>query len=109
MLVYVMAIWSTYRNYCHLVYFWSFCTFYGYLVYFFTIWYVVSRKIWQPWFQVDSTMNHTLKLTKTTKRNRESLIFHAELGSMLWSKISVIFGDKIGVFLKNQCYDQIFA
>jgi hypothetical protein len=30
-------------------------------------------------------------------------------GSMLWSQFSAIFGEKIGVFLKNQCYDQNFA
>jgi hypothetical protein len=24
-------------------------------------------------------------------------------------RFSTIFGEKIGVFLKNQCYDQIFA
>jgi hypothetical protein len=32
-------------------------------------------------------------------------------GSMLWSQFSAIFANflqKIGVFLKNQCYDQIF-
>jgi hypothetical protein len=31
---------------------------------------------------------------------------------MLWSQFSAIltiFGEKIGVFLKNQCYDQNFA
>jgi hypothetical protein len=32
---------------------------------------------------------------------------------MLWSQFSAIFDNfqpkKIGVFLKNQCYDQIFA
>jgi hypothetical protein len=34
------------------------------------------------------------------------------LGSMLWSQFSAIFdnfGEKIGVFLKNQYYDQDFA
>jgi hypothetical protein len=34
------------------------------------------------------------------------------LGSMLWSQFSVfltIFGEKIGGFLKNKCYDQNFA
>jgi hypothetical protein len=33
-------------------------------------------------------------------------------GSMLWSQFSAIFGNfrqKIGAFLKNQCYDQIFS
>jgi hypothetical protein len=33
------------------------------------------------------------------------------LGSMLWSQFSAIlpiFGEKIGVFLKNQCYDHNF-
>jgi hypothetical protein len=30
-------------------------------------------------------------------------------GLMLWSQFSAIFGEKIGVFLKNQCYDQNFA
>jgi hypothetical protein len=29
-------------------------------------------------------------------------------GSMLGSQFSAIFGEKIGVFLKNQCYDQFF-
>jgi hypothetical protein len=29
-------------------------------------------------------------------------------GSMLWSQFSAILGETIGVFLKNQCYDQIF-
>jgi hypothetical protein len=35
------------------------------------------------------------------------------LGSMLWSQFSLIYASfrrkKIGVFLKNQCYDQVFA
>jgi hypothetical protein len=34
------------------------------------------------------------------------------LGSMLWSQfyaIFVNFGEMIGVFLKNQCYDQNFS
>jgi hypothetical protein len=34
------------------------------------------------------------------------------LGSMLWSQFTAIFDNfwlKIGVFLKNQCYDQNFA
>jgi hypothetical protein len=30
-------------------------------------------------------------------------------GLMLWSQFSAIFCEKIGVFLKNQCYDQNFA
>jgi hypothetical protein len=30
-------------------------------------------------------------------------------GSMLRSQFSAIFGEKIYVFLKNQCYDQNFA
>jgi hypothetical protein len=30
-------------------------------------------------------------------------------GSMLLSQFLPIFGEKIGVFLKNQCYDPIFA
>jgi hypothetical protein len=36
----------------------------------------------------------------------------AAQGSMLWSQLSSIFcqfSAKIGVFLKNQCYDQIFS
>jgi hypothetical protein len=44
----------------------------------------------------------------------ESFIFylHTYLGSMLWSQFSAIFTNfwqKIGVFHKNQCYDQNFA
>jgi hypothetical protein len=42
--------------YVHLVYFtaichtlWTFDIFPGYLEYFFPFWYVVARKIWQPW------------------------------------------------------------
>jgi hypothetical protein len=30
-------------------------------------------------------------------------------GPMLQSQFSIIFGENIGAFLKNQCYDQIFA
>jgi hypothetical protein len=30
-------------------------------------------------------------------------------GSMLSSHFSAIFGKKIAVFLRNQCYDQLFA
>jgi hypothetical protein len=30
-------------------------------------------------------------------------------GSMLCSQFSAIFGEKIGVYLKNQCSDQNFA
>jgi hypothetical protein len=39
-------------------------------------------------------------------------LFDTLLGSMLWSQFSAIFDNfrqKIGVFLKNQCYDQNFA
>jgi hypothetical protein len=36
-----MAIWYIYGH---------FGIFVGYLVYFFPFWYVVARKIWQPWF-----------------------------------------------------------
>jgi hypothetical protein len=35
--------------------------------------------------------------------------YQGDLGSILWSQFSAIFGEKIGVFLKNQCYDQFFA
>jgi hypothetical protein len=28
---------------------------------------------------------------------------------MLWSQFLAIFGKNIGVFLKNQCYDQFFS
>jgi hypothetical protein len=38
--VYFTAIWYN---------FWPFRMFYGYLGYFFRFWYVVLRKIWQPW------------------------------------------------------------
>jgi hypothetical protein len=34
------------------------------------------------------------------------------LGSILWAQFFVIFANfrqKFGVFLKNQCYDQVFA
>jgi hypothetical protein len=39
-LVYFVTIWSI---------LWSFGIFHNYLEYFFTFWYVVPRKIWQPW------------------------------------------------------------
>jgi hypothetical protein len=31
------------------------------------------------------------------------------LVSMLWSQFSAIFGEKIGVFLRNQCYDNFIS
>jgi hypothetical protein len=39
-LVDFVAVWIT---------LWPFGLFYGHLVYFFPFWYVVLRKIWQPW------------------------------------------------------------
>jgi hypothetical protein len=35
----------------HLPFLWTFDIFPGYLVYFWPFWYVVLRKIWQPWIQ----------------------------------------------------------
>jgi hypothetical protein len=46
------------------------------------LWYIEPRKIWQPW---DRCYNHN------------------------FLRFSTIFGEKIGVFLKSQCYDQNFA
>jgi hypothetical protein len=48
---------------------------------------------------------------KMLKVNNRSLGVHVnspKLGSMLWSQFSAIFAD-FCVFLKNQCFDQIFA
>jgi hypothetical protein len=48
MLVYFMAIWSIIRTF-GIPILWLFGRFYGSLLNFFPFWYVVSRKIWQPW------------------------------------------------------------
>jgi hypothetical protein len=42
--VYCVAIWYI---------LWPFGTLYGYLEYFPPFWYVVPRKIWQPWSQAE--------------------------------------------------------
>jgi hypothetical protein len=54
----------------------------GHLVYIFQFWYVVPRKIWQLWGRC---YDHN------------------------FLRLMTIFGENIGVFLKNQCYDQNFA
>jgi hypothetical protein len=51
-------------------------------------------------------------LSAVTKCNCAKTEVHENQGSMLWSQFSAIFGNflqKIGVFLKNQCYDQNFG
>jgi hypothetical protein len=51
MLLYFMAIWSyPFKSIWYTL--WPFGMFYGYLVYFSPFWYVVPKKIWQPWFTV---------------------------------------------------------
>jgi hypothetical protein len=59
MLLYVLFGHCTaiYYIYCYLVYFWPFGIFYGYLVNFFPFWYVVPRKIWQPWVAISSHLS----------------------------------------------------
>jgi hypothetical protein len=51
--------------------------------------------------------------SKKNEKNAPKLyFFESELGSMLWSQFSAIFASflrKNGVFLKNQCYDQILG
>jgi hypothetical protein len=49
-------------------------------------------------------------------KGRWATLKNKHLGSMFWSQFSAIFdnfltifGEKNGVFLKNQCYDQNFA
>jgi hypothetical protein len=42
-------LWAFGLFYGHLIDFWTFGIFSGYLVYFFPFWYVVQKKIWQPW------------------------------------------------------------
>jgi hypothetical protein len=53
---------------------------------------------------------YVISLPKPRLRFIFGAIFkQTHLGSMLWSQFSTIFVAKIGVFLKNQCYDQNFA
>jgi hypothetical protein len=41
--------WSLVIVYYHWVFLWAFCNFYGHLVYFSALWYILPRKLWQPW------------------------------------------------------------
>jgi hypothetical protein len=48
---------------------WPFGTFYGYLVYFSPFWYVVPRRIWQPWSRICKSFSAliAIKPLKTIK------------------------------------------
>jgi hypothetical protein len=58
----------------HLVYFtanlttlWPCGTFCGNMIYFYPFWYVVPRKIWQPWSDDESLLQRTNKVRQTRK------------------------------------------
>jgi hypothetical protein len=55
MSVFYMAIGSFY---CYLVHFVGIEYIYGYFVYFSPFWYIVSRKIWQPWVWRPASVSH---------------------------------------------------
>jgi hypothetical protein len=46
---YIICPFGLFTAICYIL--WPIGIFHGYLVYFFPFWYIVPRKIWQPWFQ----------------------------------------------------------
>jgi hypothetical protein len=74
---------------------WSFCRFCGHLLYIFPFWYVVTRKIWQPWRRINHSPHFhcalemsagALKLNKHLKV-RETQVGSAGLPDFYWYKI----------------------
>jgi hypothetical protein len=92
MLVYCIAIWSTLWHFR--IFFIPFGIFYDYLVYFFPFWYVVPRKIWQPWTAVSVTRRllkeiaqYCQNLTGMNTLISKCVIFSCRYFEKFWQKI----------------------
>jgi hypothetical protein len=107
--------------YCHLVYLWPFDIFCGHFGIFFPFWYVVQRKIWQPWNEgaglpgsqlVESNPGTRLRQSEMTTSHpkieaAQHQVFVKNGADVI---IAIIFGDfhtfsaKNGFFLKTNIF-----
>jgi hypothetical protein len=85
---------------------WPYSIFYGYLVYFFLFWYVVPRKIWQPWVQ------HQINENASIFRIVIAKLSSADLPKALFTfgpisrtrEFNRIQGDQVSVWKKRPNY-----
>jgi hypothetical protein len=95
-LVYSMDIWNILR---------PFGIFHGHLVYFPPLWYIVLRKIWQPWYVYMYVCIEMLGISWTVFVLAVFVSCHAGQ----WQCVSKIFVCKLKVPVRKQCNDFFYV